>query len=122
MVVGWGAGTVDLGLWPAYGQCALPYGLRNVREVAAGAYHSLARIDTGPPGPGPQVLNPQLRDGTFSVSVPTASGRVYVLEYADALAENPWTALPLVAGDGAVKRLVDPAASGPQRFYRVRQW
>jgi len=30
--------------------------------------------------------------------------------------------LPLVAGTGGVHALADPAATGAQRYYRVRRW
>jgi len=37
-------------------------------------------------------------------------------------AHTTWTPLPLVAGIGGVHALTNPAATGAQRFYRVRRW
>jgi hypothetical protein len=54
--------------------------------------------------------------------VPTLNGRVYRLEYKDALTDDVWTALPLQAGTGGALQLTAPGVSVSQRFYRVRQW
>jgi hypothetical protein len=59
-------------------------------------------------------------NGTFAVSVSTASGKTYFLEYKNSLSDTNWTALPAVSGDGTVKALTDPTATAPQRFFRVR--
>ncbi len=68
------------------------------------------------------LTNPGFVSGgtEFGVSVATASGRNYVLEYKDALTDLEWITLPGVAGDGTVKVLTDPAPATGQRFYRVR--
>jgi hypothetical protein len=58
--------------------------------------------------------------GSFSVSVPTASGRTYYLECTGALADPEWLPLLAVFGDGTTRTLTDPEPSTPQRFYRVR--
>lgn len=68
----------------------------------------------------PVLTNPALSNGSFRLSVATAPAQTYVLEYTDSLVATNWTAMPPVAGDGAVKVLTDPAASVPQRFYRLR--
>jgi hypothetical protein len=62
---------------------------------------------------------PRYANGAFRLSVPTETGRSYVLEFTDALAPAKWTPLPAVTGDGTVAVLVDPAATNQQRFYRV---
>jgi len=54
--------------------------------------------------------------------LPTQYGRVYALEYKNSLTDSQWTALPLVAGNGGLRTLSDPTATGQQRFYRVRRW
>jgi hypothetical protein len=59
---------------------------------------------------------------TFQVSLPTQSGKVYALEYKNSMAETQWSALPLVAGSGAILMLTDSTATNSQRFYRVRRW
>ena len=121
-VIGWGAGAIDTGFWPVYGQCIIPPGLKNVVAIAGGAYHSLALAGEGSPVLSLPLLNPHRNNTTFSVSLPTQSGRIYALEFKDSLAETGWRPLPLVAGDGGLTTLIDPTASGVQRFYRVRQW
>jgi hypothetical protein len=50
------------------------------------------------------------------------SGRVYALQYKNSLTNLNWTSLPLRAGNGGVLLLTDPAASDPERFYRVLRW
>jgi hypothetical protein len=66
------------------------------------------------------LTNPALREGTFSVSVLTAPGWTYALEFKDSADQSQWTPLPAVAGHGTIKELTDPTATAPQRFYRVR--
>ncbi len=56
----------------------------------------------------------------FQMSLPTESGRQYMLEYTDSLSRPGWMPLQAVEGDGTVKVLTDPAAPSRQRFYRVR--
>jgi hypothetical protein len=71
---------------------------------------------------GPPVLGTPTRAGNaFGATIPTASGKNYFLEYKDNLGDTNWTALPGIAGDGNVRTLTDPAASVPQRYYRIRQ-
>jgi hypothetical protein len=60
-------------------------------------------------------------NNTVRVSVPTTNGKSYGLEYKDSLSEPEWTRLPAVSGTGGKLILTDPAAPGPQRFYRVRE-
>ena len=61
-----------------------------------------------------------LGGGTFGVTVPTVSGKTYILEYTDVLPGTNWVALPPVHGDGTTHQLTDPAPDSRQRFYRVR--
>jgi hypothetical protein len=56
----------------------------------------------------------------FSVAVPTATGRAYVLEATISLTAPNWQAVTQVDGDGSVATLIDPNITAPQRFYRVR--
>jgi hypothetical protein len=58
--------------------------------------------------------------GTFRISVPSVTGRRYILEFSDSLAGANWRAVGAVAGDGSVKILRDPTATLQPRFYRVR--
>jgi hypothetical protein len=70
--------------------------------------------------PQPLLFNPMLSGGTFSVSVATVACHSYVLEFKDDLSDAAWTSLSPVAGDGTVKVLQDPSATGTRRFYQVR--
>lgn len=71
--------------------------------------------------PVPPFLSAPLRlDGRFSVSLSTARGRAYCLEFKTSLADPDWTPVASDPGSGAPQLLSDPAAVGPQRFYRVR--
>jgi len=58
--------------------------------------------------------------GTFRISLPSVTGRHYILESADSLSGADWRAVGAVDGDGSVKALRDPNATTQQRFYRVR--
>ncbi len=66
--------------------------------------------------------NPRWDSSSFTFQLPTWSGRVYALQYADSLTEPVWKSLPLVAGTGYLVTFKDPTATGSQRFYRVLQW
>jgi len=68
----------------------------------------------------PLLVNPTSTNGVFRVSSATVSGGNYFLEFKDSLSDESWTTLPAVAGDGTLKTLVDPSATGPRRIYRVR--
>jgi hypothetical protein len=67
-----------------------------------------------------RVSGGALEDGVFQLSLPTVSGRQYVLEFTDELPGTNWTELQLIDGDGTVRVLVDFSATNHQRFYRVR--
>ena len=95
--------------------------MSNVVAIAAGGRHSLALIGDGPPVMQVSVEAHWTPDGLV-VGVPTRSGRVYALECTESLERVDWKLLPRVAGDGSVRLLKDPSASGSQRFYRVRAW
>jgi hypothetical protein len=99
-----------------------PVGLTNVTSVAAGYYHSVALVGPGPPVSTASINEPQLSATGFSVSIPSQSGRVYGLEYKNALDEAAWMRLPLVAGTGTSLLLRDLTAGAGQRFYRIRRW
>lgn len=104
------------------GQTNVPSGLANVNAIAAGGYHTVALVGNGPPVIGAAISNPVTSTNSFSVTVPSQSGRVYRLEYKVSLSDTDWTALPLVAGNGKNLTLTDPMAMDSQRFYRVRRW
>ena len=99
-----------------------PVRLRNVVSISSGTYQTLALVGDGPPILNAPFSLPVRNDNEFSAEVPTRSGKVYALEYKNTLDEPVWTPLPLQAGDGSIKPLIDPTANGSQRFYRVRVW
>ena len=106
-----------------YGPTNVPARLTNVVAIAAGDDTSLALLGTGPPALRAPLTQPKWTSAGFSVSVPTQGGRVYRLEYQESLADEGWTALPLVAGNGGLRLLTDPSNNGgAARFYRVRRW
>ncbi len=117
-VIGWGFNFYG---WNT-GKPMVPPGLTNVVAVSGDSTHNLALIGDGPPELQVPVTNPTWESNRFRVSVPTQSGKVYRLEYKGSLEETSWTALPLVAGNGGIRTLDDPTATGTQRFYRVRHW
>ena len=95
--------------------------LRNVVVVdASGAY--VALLGDGPPVISRPVDNPVWRPSEFGFSFPTERGKVYLVEFKDALTDQTWRAFPLVRGNGRVHAWSDTSALGPNRFYRVRCW
>jgi len=82
--------------------------------------HGLARLYGDAIISAPLLLNPVLSNNVFRVSFASVTGKSYILEFKNALADSTWTGLPAVAGDGAVKTLLDPSATAPGRLYRVR--
>jgi hypothetical protein len=105
-----------------YQTMTVPAGLSNVVTIAAGEWTSVALLGNGPPPETVLVSNPMCTSNGFCLSLPTRNGRVYRLEYLNALTGTNWIPLPLVAGNGGVQTLIDPAVPSAQRFYRVRRW
>ena len=112
-VIAWGLDTE--------GDTNVPANLTNVVQIAAGDFHCLALVRTNLPPTRTVVLRPKVGTNGFSVSVPTQNGRVYQLQYKDALTDGVWQSLPLQAGTGGNLQLTDPAVT-PRRFYRVERW
>jgi hypothetical protein len=108
--------------YASQGQPLLPAGLTNVAVVAAGETHNLVLVGNAPPVTSALLVNPNWTTNGFSLSLPTDCGRVYRLEYNDAISNSNWTGLPLVAGNGFLRTLVDASATGAPRYYRVRRW
>jgi len=115
-------GTVIAWGYPYNGETTIPTGLQNVTTIAAGSFHNLALVGGTPFGAPALAANPTWSSNSLNIAVPTRSGRVFRLEYKDSFSDNSWMALPLVAGTGGTLTLTDSAATGSQRFYRVRQW
>ncbi len=108
--------------WGNSGETNVPSGLTNVIEVAGGGGHSLALVGDQPPATQVMVSTFTKNASGFSLSIPTQNGRVYALEYENALSHANWVSLPLVAGTGAEVTLLDSGAVTAERFYRVRRW
>ncbi|WP_160164593.1 hypothetical protein [Pedosphaera parvula] len=115
-------GTVIAWGMHIYGQTNVPPRLTNVVAIAAGRFQSLALIGNCPPVTHSTLSNPSASSNTFKLSLPTQSGKVYVLEYKASLSDTNWTSLPLVPGNGSTLFLTDPTATNAQQFYRVRRW
>jgi alpha-tubulin suppressor-like RCC1 family protein len=113
-VVAWGQNV--------YGQTNVPAGLTNVIEIAAGQDHSMALIGNGPPVTHARVIHPTHGTNSFSLSLPTQSGRVYALQFKNSLTDSNWTLLPLNAGNGSILSLTDQTATNSHRFYQVLRW
>ena len=57
---------------------------------------------------------------TVTVSVQTYAGHTYQLQRADSLSAPAWTNIGSAqGGNGTLRALIDSAATGTQRFYRV---
>jgi len=104
------------------GETNIPSGLTNAAAISAWDFHNLALVASGPPAMHASLLSPTWTPASFSVMLPTQSGRVYRLEYTDALGNGDWQPLPLAAGNGSMLTLTDPTPNSSARFYRVRQW
>jgi hypothetical protein len=76
-----------------------------------------ARVTVNPPL---LMMNPRLTNATFHVSVQTVAMKTYFLESTPSLINPAWAFVTSVSGNGTVAELVDPNATVPQRFYRIR--
>jgi hypothetical protein len=71
------------------------------------------------PPPFP-ILNPKHSRSTFTVSVASEVGKIYILEFKNSLEDPEWTQLPpAVRGDGSIMILTDPSTVESKRFYRI---
>jgi hypothetical protein len=88
--------------------------------IGAGEYYSLA-LQAGSI-PVSQLLSPAWQGSRFSVLAQTLNRKNYALEFNNSAGSTNWSALSTNTGNGALEQLSDPAATVPQRFYRMRQW
>ena len=102
------------------GQRDLPPGLTNVVAMAAGGLHTLVLVDDGLFVP--RLFRPSWSGDRFIALIQTLDRKNYTFEYKDQATATTWTTLSTVTGNGALRLLNDPSATGAQRFYRVRQW
>jgi alpha-tubulin suppressor-like RCC1 family protein len=104
------------------GQAITPM-LRNVVRVDFGGGGAcVALMGDHPPVVSRPVADPYWRSTEFGFAFSTEPGKVYLVEFKDALTHQSWGAFPLVRGDGRVHTWTDKSASVPNRFYRVRCW
>jgi hypothetical protein len=68
---------------------------------------------------GTRILSIRRTGSTVELTFGTIAKQRYFVEFQDALGTG-WTALTSVLGTGGVMTVVDPAAGGSTRFYRVR--
>jgi alpha-tubulin suppressor-like RCC1 family protein len=112
-----------LAVWGGWNSATnVPAGLSNVVAVANGSAHALALVGAGPLGTHARLSGPLWSNNTFSVSLPSQSGRVYFLEHRYLMPNAIWTAAAVTAGNGHVSVLTDFNATNLSRFYRVAQW
>jgi hypothetical protein len=96
--------------------------LSKVSSLAAGWNYSVALVGNGvSTGGGFSLRNASWSDGVLTVSVPTQSGKSYVLQYKAALSQSSWSNLPAVSGTGQSMTLIDTTASDSSRVYRVSE-
>jgi hypothetical protein len=78
-------------------------------------------INSSGVGPSPVVLSgPVFRsNGEFQFSFDTAAGTNYTIQYTSTL-PGPWTSVLTIAGSGGPVTIIDPNATVPQRFYRLK--
>ncbi|MCL4787718.1 MAG: immunoglobulin domain-containing protein [Verrucomicrobia bacterium] len=96
-----------------------------LRNVVAADYSGgaiVALLGDGPLEVSRPVADPFWHPAEFGFSFPTERGKVYLVEFKDALTDQTWGAFPLVRGNGQVHTWSDKSALGTNRFYRVRCW
>lgn len=113
-------GTVTAWGENSSGQCDISASISNAVAVAAGESHTVVLLASSLPVA--RMLLPARTGSRFSALFQTLNRRNYALEFKNNLVTSNWTALPAVTGNGALRLLIDPAATGAQRFYRVQQW
>jgi hypothetical protein len=104
--------------------------LINVQTSVAGSYTVVVRNSAGAVTSSAAQLrvveSPRITGllrtspNSVDVSFTTNPGADYVVEYQDGVDTANWTSLPGISGNGAVRTIADPTATGPVRFYRVR--
>jgi hypothetical protein len=102
------------------GQCSVPLSVAGIIGISAGEAHTLLMLgNTEAP---PYLLHPSENGTQFTLVLQTYAGRNYTLEYRTSLTAGDWTPGATIKGNGAMQFLIDPAAVGAQRYYRVREW
>ena len=63
---------------------------------------------------------PSIQGNQLLLSIPTAAGWNYILEYKLNLSDPVWITVTNTLGNGGVRTLTDADLVAPQKFYRVR--
>jgi uncharacterized delta-60 repeat protein len=67
-----------------------------------------------------RVVNPSQTSNHFNLTLPcTVTGKSYLLEFKNSLADPDWKTFSAVMGTGSVLNLSDSSGYNPSRFYRV---
>jgi hypothetical protein len=69
---------------------------------------------------GVKLVDTQKNGSSFSMSFISDAGEPYAVEYSDILPATNWTTLTNLSGDGSLINVLDPAATSPKRFYRLK--
>ena len=90
-------------------------GMTNLQEFLAGTNPRSAASVL-------RISNVTRQGNDMVFSFPTATNRLYVLEWTTDLTNRSWTSLPgLSSGDGSVQQVTHVGGAGlPKRFYRIR--
>ena len=110
-VVAWGSNFA--------GETIVPESLGGAAAVAAGWNYSLALVGNSTTL-AVLLTNPRWSGNNFNVSFQSQNGKLYALEYKNAVTDSGWTGLVPVGGNGGVMTLSDTSANVPKRVYRVR--
>jgi hypothetical protein len=121
-------GSTSLGMLTAK-----PYGII-LTNLAAGSYtlsavatdnlnatatNSVTITVTNPPPLPVVILNPSLKDGTFSFSFKTQTGHVYSAQHTAVLNPSNWLTFTNFLGDGSGLYVTDSNLTNSRGFYRI---
>ncbi len=68
--------------------------------------------------PAPIMFGPKTVGTNFLVSIQSEPGKIYTVQYLDALGST-WLSLPPVAGTGGIVTVTNSTANASTRFYRL---
>lgn len=102
-------------------QVLIPEDLHDVTSIAAANAGNLALIADQDSPKAWLLPSPRVKSNSVIIKLPTDRGRLYLLERKLSLEDDQWTVVQRHAGDGKVKRLVEPVPGAGQGFYRARR-
>jgi alpha-tubulin suppressor-like RCC1 family protein len=113
IVVVWGANDS--------GQLDVPSNPGKVISLAAGWNYSVALATGGVISTQIFLSKPAWADGLFTVSVPSQTNKLYLLQYKTTLTDPSWTSFSIVSGTGLPVMLSNPSGTNNHRFYGVQE-